>query len=59
MTEKKYDALVIGSGAAGGFAVKTLTENGLDVLLLKAGPDISIKDFPEQPSEIKVKGVDV
>ena len=33
------DAIVVGSGAAGGWAVKELTEAGLRVLLLEAGPE--------------------
>lgn len=45
MTEILYDALVIGSGAAGSFAVKELTAQGLSVLLLEAGPDVGPKDF--------------
>ena len=32
------DAIVVGSGAAGGWAAKELTEAGLRVLLLEAGP---------------------
>ena len=36
-----YDAIVVGSGAAGGWAVKELCEHGLDVLLLEAGPLIA------------------
>lgn len=48
---KTYDALVIGSGAAGSIAVKELTERGLDVLLLEAGRDITEADFvPDAPS---------
>ena len=43
--KKRYDALVIGSGAAGSMAVKELTERGLDVLLLEAGRDITEADF--------------
>src|SRR5579863_8383831 len=39
------DALVIGSGAAGSFAVKELTAQGLSVLLLEAGPAVGPKDF--------------
>lgn len=49
-TGKNYDVLVIGSGATGSIAVKELTERGLDVLLLEAGPDISAADF-EPPAE--------
>ncbi|MCM2476452.1 GMC family oxidoreductase [Rhizobium sp. CG5] len=45
MSEKVYDALVIGSGAAGSFAAKELTANGLTVLLLEAGAEIGKKDF--------------
>ncbi len=32
------DAIVVGSGAAGGWAAKELTEAGLSVLMLEAGP---------------------
>lgn len=49
MNSPHYDAIVVGSGASGSFAVKTLAENGLQVLLLEAGPSISISDFPEAP----------
>ncbi|WP_137155177.1 GMC family oxidoreductase [Rhizobium sp. FKL33] len=45
MAEVFYDALVIGSGAAGSFAVKELTAQGLSVLLLEAGPEIGPGDF--------------
>ena len=45
MSHILYDALVIGSGAAGSFAVKELTAQGLSVLLLEAGPAIGPKDF--------------
>jgi choline dehydrogenase-like flavoprotein len=37
----RYDAIVIGSGAAGGMAAKTLTDGGAAVLLLEAGPELS------------------
>src|SRR3954447_8510026 len=33
-----YDAVVVGSGACGGWAAKELTENGLRVALVEAGP---------------------
>ena len=42
MAGKIYDAIVIGSGAAGSFAVKELTESGLEVLLLEAGDRKSV-----------------
>ncbi|MEB3983931.1 GMC family oxidoreductase [Mycobacterium sp. 663a-19] len=42
-----YDAIVVGSGAAGSWAVKELTEGGLRVVLLEAGRDLDIaRDFP-------------
>lgn len=38
MTEQKiYDAIVIGSGATGGWAAKELTEGGMHVIVLEAG----------------------
>jgi choline dehydrogenase-like flavoprotein len=44
----EFDAIVIGSGAAGGWAAKELTEGGLDVLLLEAGRMIDpVADFPQ------------
>lgn len=46
---KHYDALVVGSGAAGSIAVKELTERGLNVLLLEAGRDITAADFVPLP----------
>lgn len=51
MTEssKRYDAIVVGSGASGSIAVKELTERGLEVLLLEAGRDITEADFVPQP----------
>lgn len=43
-----YDALVIGGGAVGGWAIKTLTESGLRVALLEAGPK-----FPTSNGDLK------
>jgi choline dehydrogenase-like flavoprotein len=37
---KTYDVCIIGSGAAGGTAAKVLTEGGLSVALLEAGPPL-------------------
>src|SRR6516162_104600 len=37
---KTSDVCVIGSGAGGGMAAKILTEGGLDVVLLEAGPQV-------------------
>lgn len=52
MAEKKYDAIVVGSGATGSIAVKELTERGLNVVLLEAGPYLEEKDFPPPPGSL-------
>jgi choline dehydrogenase-like flavoprotein len=42
----RYDAIVVGSGIAGGWAAKELTEKGLTVLLLERGKNIEhVKDY--------------
>ena len=46
MQATEYDAIVVGSGIAGGWAAKELTEKGLRVLLLERGRNIEhIKDY--------------
>jgi choline dehydrogenase-like flavoprotein len=58
--DKRFDALVIGSGAAGSIAVKELTERGLDVLLLEAGRDLTDSDFvPPAPKPPRPLGMDL
>ena len=59
---KMYDVCVIGSGAGGGTAAKILTEGGLSVALLEAGPPV----FPEKdfkmlmwPYELPHRGIGV
>ncbi len=48
MASKQYDAIVIGSGISGGWAVKELTENGMETLCLEAGRPIDPdKDYAE------------
>jgi len=42
-----FDAIVVGSGATGGWAAKELTEAGLSVAMLEAGAKITPKDFTE------------
>jgi choline dehydrogenase-like flavoprotein len=42
----EYDAIVVGSGIAGGWAAKELTEKGLRVLLLERGRNVEhVKDY--------------
>src|SRR5277367_907143 len=61
-TPPKYDVCVIGSGAGGGMAAKILTEGGLSVVLLEAGPPINPeKDFKmfTWPYELAHRGAGV
>lgn len=48
----RFDALVIGSGAGGGAVAHVLTKNGLDVLVLEAGPNWfnGLDDATKQPT---------
>lgn len=57
MNKASYDVVVVGSGAAGGFAVKELTERGFDVLLLEAGRSITAEDFRADFSGPREKGI--
>ena len=41
--KKTYDAVVVGSGAAGGMAAHVLTSHGLKVLMLEAGKKLPIE----------------
>lgn len=47
MAERKvYDAVIVGSGASGGMAAKELTEKGMEVCVLEAGPPVNpARDF--------------
>lgn len=57
---KVYDAIVVGSGATGGWAAKVLTEKGMTVLVLEAGRQLDEKkDFREHtfPYELKYRGL--
>ena len=42
-----FDAIVVGSGATGGWAAKKLTEAGMRVCLMEAGKAITKKDYNE------------
>jgi choline dehydrogenase-like flavoprotein len=59
MPKKIYDAIVIGTGAGGGTALKLLCEAGLKVLALNSGPRMQPgKDFPfhRQTYDLKYRG---
>jgi choline dehydrogenase-like flavoprotein len=59
---KIYDVCIIGSGAGGGTAAKVLTEGGLNVVMLEAGPKLDPdKDFKEHmwPYQLPHRGVGV
>lgn len=60
--EKVYDVCIIGSGAGGGTAAKVLTEGGLSVVMLEAGPVLNPeKDFKEHvwPYELPHRGAGI
>ena len=40
MAQPKYDAIIVGSGACGGWAALELTKVGMKVLMLEAGADV-------------------
>ncbi len=52
---RTYDAIVVGSGATGGWAAKRLSEAGLQVALLEAGRNISPREFTEHKPSFQLK----
>ena len=50
-----YDAIVVGSGATGGWAAKRLAEAGLNVALLEAGRSVSPEEFTEHVPTFQLK----
>ena len=55
-----YDAIVVGSGATGGWAAKELTERGMRVIVLEAGRKLNpVKDYTmlKEPYETKYRGL--
>ena len=52
---KTYDVCIIGSGAGGGMAAKILTEGGLNVVLLEAGPPVNPeKDYKDADVALRI-----
>jgi choline dehydrogenase-like flavoprotein len=54
-----FDAVVVGSGASGGWVTKELCEQGMKVLMLEAGPPrVPTRDFTEHvwPYQVKFRG---
>ncbi len=59
---KVFDVCIIGSGAGGGTAAKVLTEGGLNVVMLEAGPRLDPdRDFKEHvwPYQLAHRGVGI
>jgi len=59
---KTYDVCIVGSGAAGGTAAKILTEGGLSVVMLEAGPPLNpARDYKEHvwPYDLPHRGAGV
>ncbi|HEY3028172.1 MAG TPA: hypothetical protein VGJ55_18635 [Pyrinomonadaceae bacterium] len=58
MPAKLYDAIVVGSGATGGWAARQLAPSGLAVIILEAGRKIDpLKEYAEHtwPCELKYR----
>jgi choline dehydrogenase-like flavoprotein len=59
---KEYDVCIIGSGPGGGTAAKVLTEGGLNVVMIEAGPALNPrKDFKEHvwPYQLPHRGAGI
>ncbi|MCA9670533.1 MAG: GMC family oxidoreductase [Myxococcales bacterium] len=56
--KRSYDAIVVGSGAAGGMAAYALVKRGVEVLMLEAGPLEPIASFEhhKQPWQYPLRG---
>jgi len=58
-SRRVHEVIVIGSGASGGWVAKELTERGVSVVMLEAGPPrIPTRDFTEHiwPYQLKFRG---
>ena len=51
-SSKQYDVIIVGSGAGGGMATKVLSEAGLKVAVVEAGPFFDPAN-PEQQTQLK------
>jgi choline dehydrogenase-like flavoprotein len=54
-TPQRFDVLIIGSGASGGWAAKRLSEAGLKVAILEAGRPQSAANFTEHKPVFELK----
>src|SRR6266850_7361520 len=53
--QQTYDAIVVGSGATGGWTAKRLSEAGLNVALLEAGRAVTASEFTEHMPSFQLK----
>src|SRR3954451_22196001 len=53
--QQTYDAIVVGSGATGGWDAKRLSEAGLKVALLEAGRAVSPRECTEHIPAFRLK----
>ena len=51
-SSKIYDAVIVGSGAGGGMATKILSEAGLNIAVVEAGPHFDPAN-PDQQTQMK------
>ena len=51
-SKEEYDVIVVGSGAGGGMATKTLSDAGIKVALVESGPYFDPAN-PEQQTQLK------
>ena len=56
--QQPYDAVIVGSGATGGWAAKQLSEAGMTVAVIEAGPRVTPAEFTEhvQPYQLEYRG---
>lgn len=57
--ERRFDAIVIGSGPGGSTACWELTKGGMDVLVLEAGPERTAADFVRTGGPRGEMGMDI